>query len=308
MPGRGQPWKLGKGVADRIGTKAIADGSITEADLDSNVTAKLNAGGGGHTIQDEGSPLVQRTNLNFKGAGVVASDGIEDTTDVTIAGGGGTLSREELAKPFTDFWFYDEFFYPNPAVGLLTHFELDVNNVDAVNNSVGGVINYQTTVVANNVARLNICGAGLQAIDSSKKLILRVRARLAQGPTDVAWMVGFFSSQSNGPGGTFPFSSKTTNGLGFLLDGSGNIETYTDDNITPVTQDTGVAQDTLVHTYEIEFNPVGTIITWKIDDVIVATQTTNLPSFNGAFYSNLQTGATAGKDIELDSLFIFNER
>jgi len=47
MPGRGQPWKgVGKGNPDRIGTSAIADGSITEADLDSSVTAKLNSGGG----------------------------------------------------------------------------------------------------------------------------------------------------------------------------------------------------------------------------------------------------------------------
>jgi len=47
MPGRGQPWKgVGKGNPDRIGTLAIADGSITEADLDSSVTAKLNSGGG----------------------------------------------------------------------------------------------------------------------------------------------------------------------------------------------------------------------------------------------------------------------
>ncbi len=48
MPGRGQPWKgVGKGNPDRIGTLAIADGSITETDLDTNVTDKLNTGGGG---------------------------------------------------------------------------------------------------------------------------------------------------------------------------------------------------------------------------------------------------------------------
>ena len=83
MPGRGQPWKLGKGVADRIGTKAIADGSITEADLDSALTTKVNSGG--HEVLDEGSSLPQRARLDFVGAGVVASDGIEDTTDITIA-------------------------------------------------------------------------------------------------------------------------------------------------------------------------------------------------------------------------------
>ena len=46
-------------------------------------------GGGGHTIQDEGVPLAQRANLNFVGAGVIASDDSgNDATVVTISGGG----------------------------------------------------------------------------------------------------------------------------------------------------------------------------------------------------------------------------
>lgn len=46
--------------------------------------------GGGHTIQDEGSDLTQRTNLNFTGAGVsVSDDSGNDATVVAIAGDGG---------------------------------------------------------------------------------------------------------------------------------------------------------------------------------------------------------------------------
>jgi hypothetical protein len=46
--------------------------------------------GGGHTIQDEGTPLTQRTNLNFVGAGVtVTDDAGNDATVVTINGGAG---------------------------------------------------------------------------------------------------------------------------------------------------------------------------------------------------------------------------
>jgi hypothetical protein len=45
--------------------------------------------GGGHTIQDEGTSLTQRTKLNFVGAGVTATDDAgNDATVVTIAGGG----------------------------------------------------------------------------------------------------------------------------------------------------------------------------------------------------------------------------
>jgi hypothetical protein len=94
MPGRGQPWKgVGKGNPDRIGSGAIKDGSITEADLDSSVTSKLNSTG--HVIQEEGTPLTQQSNLNFTGAGVVASVGGEDTTVVTIAGGGYDIIEDE---------------------------------------------------------------------------------------------------------------------------------------------------------------------------------------------------------------------
>lgn len=49
-------------------------------------------GGGGHTIEDEGTPLTQRTKLNFTGAGVIATDNAgTDSTDITIPGGGGMI-------------------------------------------------------------------------------------------------------------------------------------------------------------------------------------------------------------------------
>lgn len=48
-------------------------------------------GGSGHTIEDEGTPLTARTNLNFVGAGVtVTDDSGNSATVVTIPGGGGT--------------------------------------------------------------------------------------------------------------------------------------------------------------------------------------------------------------------------
>jgi len=42
--------------------------------------------GSGHTIQEEGTPLTQRTNLNFIGAGITATDNSgNDATDVTLS-------------------------------------------------------------------------------------------------------------------------------------------------------------------------------------------------------------------------------
>ena len=57
------------------------------------------AGGGGHTIKDEGGAgLTARTNLDFVGAGVVATDGGAgpDSTIVTISGGGAGVDETDL--------------------------------------------------------------------------------------------------------------------------------------------------------------------------------------------------------------------
>lgn len=49
------------------------------------------SGGGGHTIEDEGTPLPAQTSLNFTGAGVTVTDAGGKTV-VTISGGSGTFS------------------------------------------------------------------------------------------------------------------------------------------------------------------------------------------------------------------------
>jgi hypothetical protein len=53
--------------------------------------------GSGHTIEDEGTPLTQRTKLNFVGSGVtVTDDSGDDATVVTINGGGGGGTVETI--------------------------------------------------------------------------------------------------------------------------------------------------------------------------------------------------------------------
>jgi len=305
MPGRGQPWKKGGHVDETIDSGDIIDGTIKEVDLDTALQSKVNQGG--HAIQDEGTPITQQSNMNFTGAGVTASFGAEDTTTVDIpGGGGGGIDRTEIASPLDDFWFYDEFFYPRPATDF-PHFETNVFSITAP-IGIGGQVRYVSSAVANNVGRLNICGAGQQVIDSNKRLIMRCRVK-TNFVANNALAVGFFTSASDGPSGTFPFSNKTTNGLGFFLNGSGNVIAYTDDAITPVSTDTGVVHDTAFHVYEIDFDPAGTpTIIFKIDGVTVQTQTTNLPSFLGAWYCNVQTGTTSNAECDLDTLFIFNQR
>ena len=76
------------GAADKsltITNTALTDNrSIVFPDASGTVSL---GGGSAHVIQEEGSPLTARANLNFKGAGVVAADDAgNDATTVTISG------------------------------------------------------------------------------------------------------------------------------------------------------------------------------------------------------------------------------
>lgn len=61
-----------------------------------NGSPHTHAGGSGHAIQDEGTPLTARANLNFVGAGVTATDDLaNNATVVTIPGNALTVKEED---------------------------------------------------------------------------------------------------------------------------------------------------------------------------------------------------------------------
>ena len=63
----------------------------------SQVFDEAGSGAGGHVIQEEGTPLTARANLNFIGASVTATDNAgNDATDVTITGGAVLETRQQL--------------------------------------------------------------------------------------------------------------------------------------------------------------------------------------------------------------------
>lgn len=87
--------------------------------------------GGGHTIEDEGTPLTQRTNLNFVGAGVaVTDDAGNDATIVTITsgGGGGGTVNSIVAGNNIDVDATDP---ANPIVSVETLTLADISDVTA---------------------------------------------------------------------------------------------------------------------------------------------------------------------------------
>lgn len=91
--------------------EGVSQGNVRSVDFTgAGVTASVSGsagtvnisggGGGGHTIQDEGSNLTARTGLNFVGAGVTCTDDAgNDQTDCTIPG---DLNHNLLSATHTD--------------------------------------------------------------------------------------------------------------------------------------------------------------------------------------------------------------
>ena len=105
-----------------VPSRQIRDADVNRDDLDittvgKSVVRKIIAGAGvglsstgadsgtgdvtitGAVVEDEGTPVTQRTNINFTGAGVSVADSGGKTT-VTIAGGAGSFSVTEAEVDF----------------------------------------------------------------------------------------------------------------------------------------------------------------------------------------------------------------
>ena len=97
---------LGTAAALDVGTGASnvvqLDGSSRLPAVDGSQLTNLPGGGSAHVIQEEGTPLTQRANLNFVGASVTATDDAgNDATVITItagAGGGDALTADPLSQ------------------------------------------------------------------------------------------------------------------------------------------------------------------------------------------------------------------
>lgn len=126
------PWNE-KRVVGYSSLKQLTDVILDGVPQDSKGNYILTPGGtgGGHTIEDEGTPLTQRTNLNFVGAGVaVTDDAGNDATIVTITsgGGGGGTVNSIVAGNNIDVDATDP---ANPIVSVETLTLADISDVTA---------------------------------------------------------------------------------------------------------------------------------------------------------------------------------
>ena len=84
--------------------RLVMEDSKLKLSVNGGPYTEVGTGSGGHTIQDDGTPVTQRPNLNFTGPGVTLSDDNgNDATVVTIANGpgsgniGGTIAANQVA-------------------------------------------------------------------------------------------------------------------------------------------------------------------------------------------------------------------
>lgn len=220
------------------------------------------------------------------------------------AGGGGGITREFVANPFTDHYLYDEFYYPT-ASGLDLHYVRN-GTFSVPAQKVSGQVQF-TVATTNVITHIRTCGGGLAAIEVNKKFRYVVRAQLSTN-TLHAQLINLFVDGGQLPAGSLPFTTNPTPHIQFLQNSGGNWFARTHNGTTPNSTDTGVVADTAMHTFEIVSDPSVPNIVFKIDDVIVATFTTNLPTGLMTMYIANQAGENASKNMFVDTMFLFNER
>ncbi|KKM21598.1 hypothetical protein LCGC14_1633810 [marine sediment metagenome] len=89
------------GVPYRL-PQSCLDAELAEWDTSTGMWLCVAAPSGGYdTIDDEDTPLTQRTTLNFAGAGVICADDTDQTTCTIVGGGSGYDTIEDEDTPLT---------------------------------------------------------------------------------------------------------------------------------------------------------------------------------------------------------------
>lgn len=153
-------------------------GATVTNDADGAVKVAITGTGGGHTIQDEGTPLTQRTNLNFIGASVTVTDDLaNDATKVTITGGGTGITRTSsvITASLTagNTALTDYVYIANTGLSVTLPTAVSNTNLYTIKNS--------------SVSSILVSTTGGQTIDGSSEIIMPIK--------DEA--LGFISDNSN---------------------------------------------------------------------------------------------------------------
>ena len=156
-----------------------ADGIVKTKKFGGAVVSLEDSGTGGHVIEEEGTPLAQRANLNFIGAIVTAADNSPDT-DVTVEG-----ARTDFNTALTD----DNFAYLNTANIFTQDQKIDITDSQAnlllyndqatpTDNTVIGDLQYRSDrTTGSDVVFARIDALTRDVTDATSSGSLRIRIR-----------------------------------------------------------------------------------------------------------------------------------
>jgi len=243
------------------------------------------AGGNGHIIEDEGTPLTQRANLNFKGAGVAVTDNDPDT-DVTISGG---ASNFPDSVPFKDddslreALDFDEFNL-NTGIGIgnvafLIQEGWTISNSGVVSITEGSAFNgglgLETAGLAGNgVAMIREA----HALSADRNFVYKSIITLQSTITDTLVLVGVVDDPGAFSAVAATCEANITAGLWFRYsqDDSPNWQARVKSGAIDSTTDTGVAATLGINAFEdfhITYVVATRVVTFFINGVQVHQET-----------------------------------
>lgn len=308
MPGRGQYWKKG----------GLVDETVKEEDLSLALQSKVNAVGAGHEILDEGSSLPARGRLDFKGAGVVASDGIEDTTVITIAGGAGG-GIPESGFPLEE-WFIDHFTYGNLGITpwedrwdtLVSSIQVDTAD------GIGMFFTLPSTGIG---ARTQIrskwrftWATDLGQGSGDWQLEMRVATgKVTSGQINQAYRFGILENGVAEPAGTFPYGTVTGKRCWFTVNANPTDSTFNvemDDGTTNQVANTTFGTQGNYVCLKIVYDSTANNVTFFAGGggfgayTQVAQFTSSIPTGSFNIYLGSQNGSGGNKGFGIDGIYM----
>ena len=214
-----------------------------------------------------------------------------------------TIVGQDLAIGFKEIKHFDDFFYDAEPVTKYT-----TTGTYAAVAGVGGQARWTSGATAGNQAVVQLP----QVIDVTKDWLMRVRAAITTADTELFAHIGIFETA---PTAADP-PVLANDYAAFEL-----IETTLDNDWDAITGEDvgGAGAETttattvtgaldVFHDYEISFNAASDLVTFKIDDVVRARHTANIPLVNGTPTIMVTTGDTNAKAINIDSWLVTNSR
>ena len=289
--------ELGGGahIAD---TLAALNALITDANLDDEGDSRPPDA---HThTESEITDLVHNDDFNVKVSAddtttgflddkVLAGDNILTSQDTPA--GNEKLKIEWTAIDLLRSLFSDDFFGNDVDLDIWNVTIVGGGGVAISNNDIGGVVEISTGNVSADSGQLDL---GKTQFKANKSGVVDFD-NILTSITDVKVQCGFLQDSNNWA--RFEYDSAS----------SANWQAVTKKSGMSNTIDTGIAADTSDHTFRVELNSA-TEVKYYIDDSLVATSTSNVPTSSLFLFFFIENSAAANKVFKMDWVLAKSDR